>query len=245
MSSAQTPQVLSAGLSATQSELSVSDKRQRWLEVFLILVIALGNSFVASIYLMGNTQSQPTQLTTLRSLFGVIHESVSILLLIYVLSRRRLRLRDLSLRWSIRGVGIGVLIAFLAGFAYIIAATCLQWIHHGLYGKYALGADARRFFANPSMAALPFIILNPFFEELIVRAYLMTEISELTGSALLAVMISVLVQTSYHLYYGLIGALSVAFMFLVFAAYYALSRRALTVVVAHELIDLIGFIRLL
>ena len=108
-----------------------------------------------------------------------------------------------------------------------------------------MGPDARRFFANPSMAALPFMILNPFFEELIVRAYLMTEISELTGSTLLAVMISVLVQTSYHLYYGLMGALSVAFIFLVFAIYYARSKRALPIVVAHELFDLIGFIHLL
>jgi membrane protease YdiL (CAAX protease family) len=86
--------------------------------------------------------------------------------------------------------------------------------------------------------------LNAFFEELIVRAYLMMEIKELTGSTVLAVMSSVVVQASYHLYYGWMGALSVAFMFLTLAIYFARSRQALPIVIAHEIFDLYALIRL-
>jgi membrane protease YdiL (CAAX protease family) len=99
------------------------------------------------------------------------------------------------------------------------------------------------FFAHPAIVAITFAVLNPFFEELIVRAYLMTEVAELTGSSALAVVISVAVQFCYHLYYGWSGALSLSFMFLIFALYYARSSRALPIVVAHGFFDIYGVVR--
>ena len=92
---------------------------------------------------------------------------------------------------------------------------------------------------------IAFCLLNPFFEELVVRAYLMTEITELTGSTVWAFILSVVVQFSYHLYYGWAGAISLSFQFLVFALYYAHSRRALPVVLAHDFFDVYGMLRLL
>jgi membrane protease YdiL (CAAX protease family) len=101
------------------------------------------------------------------------------------------------------------------------------------------------FFASPTLlAAIPFVLLNPIFEELIVRSYLMTEIIDLTGSVTLAVALSLAVQVSYHLYYGWWGALSLAFQFLVFALYYARWRRALPIIIAHGMFDLVGFVYL-
>jgi membrane protease YdiL (CAAX protease family) len=89
------------------------------------------------------------------------------------------------------------------------------------------------------------MLLNPFFEELIVRAYLMTEIKALTGSTAMAVAVSVVLQASYHLYYGWFGALTVAFSFLVFAVYYARSGRAVPVIVAHAAFDIYGLVRMM
>lgn len=50
-----------------------------------------------------------------------------------------------------------------------------------------------------SLWLLAFSLLNPFFEELIVRAFLISETVALSGSATIAVALSVAVQTSYHL----------------------------------------------
>jgi len=91
---------------------------------------------------------------------------------------------------------------------------------------------------------IPFVLLNPFFEELIVRAYLMTEVQDLTGSSALAILVSVIVQFSYHLYYGWAGAISLSFQFLIFALYYARSRNISPVIVAHGLFDIYGIVRL-
>jgi membrane protease YdiL (CAAX protease family) len=61
----------------------------------------------------------------------------------------------------------------------------------------------------------------------------------------LAVLLSVALQFSYHLYYGWYGAASVSCSFLLFSLYYARTRKALPIVVAHGLIDVYGMIRLL
>lgn len=86
--------------------------------------------------------------------------------------------------------------------------------------------------------------MNPFFEELIVRAYLMAEVIELTGSSTMAVALSVGVQFSYHLYYGWVGAISLSFFFLALALYYVRSRCAFPVIVAHGFLDVYALIRL-
>jgi membrane protease YdiL (CAAX protease family) len=75
-----------------------------------------------------------------------------------------------------------------------------------MYASVAKGPSARDFFAHPSVVAIPFSLLNPFFEELIVRAYLMSEVIDLAGSPAFAVALSVAVQFSYHLFYGWAGA---------------------------------------
>jgi len=136
-------------------------------------------------------------------------------------------------------------VTVLAGLSYVVGALLVQALHYELYGAIAHGTRANQYFSNPSIWALPFSLLNPFFEELIVRAYVMTEIKELTGSTLLAILLSVLLQASYHLYYGWVGALSVAFPFMVFAIYYGRSRRVVPLIVAHAAFDLYGLVGLM
>lgn len=101
---------------------------------------------------------------------------------------------------------------------------------------------SNRFDATSMWFLLPFLLLNPFFEELLVRGYLMTELMELRHSVALAVIVSLVVQTSYHLYYGVYGALTVGSGLSVFAFYYAKSRRLTPVIFAHLMWDLTAFL---
>jgi len=230
---------------AIQPEISKEERRQRWFEVFLVLAISLGMALLNSFYLLNSPPTSPLRMSALRSLYGIAHEVLSLFLLAYVLSRRNLGFRDLGLQWSRRDVVPSFVVTVLAGLSYVVGAQLVQALHYELYGVIAHGPRANQFFSNPSIWALPFSLLNPFFEELIVRAYVMTEIKELTGSTLLAIVLSVLLQASYHLYYGWVGALSVAFPFMVFAIHYGRSRRAVPLIVAHAAFDLYGLIRLM
>ena len=76
-----------------------------------------------------------------------------------------------------------------------------------------------------------------FFEELIARAYLMTRLKRLTNSVTAAVLISTVLQTSYHFYQGGVRALSYVAVFLIFSIYYAKTNRVWPIILAHLYMD--------
>ncbi len=66
----------------------------------------------------------------------------------------------------------------------------------------------------------------------------MTELIGLSWPVSLAALASVALQISYHLYYGVGGALSVGAGFVVSAVYFAKSRKLMPVILSHFLWDL-------
>jgi len=205
--------------------------RIRYFELCLVLLVALSTPFLNSVLLLVRGPSALGQISSFRWINGSLHEIIALALLGYVLARRGRRFRDLGLQWSARDCGVGLIVAVVSYISYLAAGIVLQSIHFALVGDIATGNSSQAFFGHPGLPAVPYSLLNPFFEELIVRAYLMAEILELTGSSALATAVSVLVQTSYHLYYGWFGAACLAFPFLVFALYFARYRRALPLTV--------------
>ncbi len=224
--------------------ISSHRKGQRWFEVALVMSVAFSGSLATSVFVLRNGPGAVTQLSSFRMLVGLIHEVTCLFLLGYVLSRQSRRFRDIGLTWSLRDVGVGLVVAVVSLASYWLGAVALNIIHYAIFRSPVMDHSPREIFGSVGAAVIPFILLNPFFEELIVRAYLMTEIMDLTGSAMLAIATSVLLQASYHLYYGWFGALSLSFQFLIFAIYYATRRRALPLIVAHGFFDLYGLMRL-
>lgn len=222
----------------------VERKRQRWFELCLVLLIAVGGNLYNSLYILNDGLTAEMRVTNTRWLLGTGHEVASLLLLGYVLWNSGRRPSDIGLRWSFRDLGVGTLIAVASYVAYATANTFIYFLYVRLSGNPPTAHAPRAIFGGFSIFAVPYSLVNPLFEELIVRAYLMTEIRYLTGSAALAVFVSVAVQFSYHLYYGWWIALSIAFQLLVLALYYARWRRALPLIVAHEIFDLYGLVRL-
>jgi membrane protease YdiL (CAAX protease family) len=150
----------------------------------------------------------------------------------------------LANRWSLRDAALGLPIALASYISYAISYYAIYYIHYAIYGAPIPQTPVVQIFGHLGYAAIPFVLVNPFFEELIVRAYLMTELIDLTGSSALAIAVSVALQFSYHLYYGWWNALSLAFQFLIFALFFAASRRALPIITAHALFDLYALLRL-
>jgi len=220
-----------------------SSTSRRWFELFLVVFVSCGTPFLNSLYAFLKGAGPILQYPHFRWTLGIVHESASLLLLAYVLSRRDLRLANLGFRWSPRDFFLGFPIALAAYFTYAIGFKLVLFIHHIFFSSPPILPDARIFFGHPSFAFVPYILLSPVFEELIVRAFVMTELIELTGSSALAVAASVLIQSSYHLYYGWIGAISLAFMFLTFSLVYWKIRRVLPVISAHALIDIYAVLR--
>lgn len=219
-------------------------KRLRWFEVSLVLLITCSGYIQESIYLLIGGRGAFPSVGYSHWVSGIIHETIGLLLLGYVLSRRRIRFKDLGLRWSFRDLITGLGVVVVALMVYRFGYFFVHAIHFAWFPSAPSRPTASQIWGHPSIIAVPFFLMNPFFEELIVRAYLMTEVRALTGSWVWSVLVSVTVQTSYHLYYGWEGALSLAFQFAVFAIYYARTRRATPIVFAHGFFDLWALIQL-
>jgi len=58
-----------------------------------------------------------------------------------------------------------------------------------------------------------------------------------------AIVISVAIQMSYHLYQGLAHAIVLTVVFAIFSIYYAQTRRIAPVVLAHLFMDVLALIR--
>jgi membrane protease YdiL (CAAX protease family) len=223
--------------------MAQTEKRRRWLELGLVLLIAFGNALLYSLYYLKNGPPHDLSVSSLRYPALVLQQGSTLLLLAYVLARRGLDFGNIGLRWSPMDVGVGTILAVISHVVYGFGYAFIRTFHHALLGT---DSTAKNIFGHPPLVlAVAFCLLNPLLEELVVRAYLMTEVIELTGSTLSAVIISVLVQFSYHLYYGWAGAISVSFQFLVYALYFAHWRRALPIVIAHGFFDVYGMFRLL
>lgn len=216
----------------------------RWFELSLVLILAFATPFLRSLALLRNGPGAQPTFDNLRWLYGLGHEIIGLALLGYVLLRRGLKLSDLGLRWSFRALGAGLLLTVAYFIALLIGGAAVYGIHLALFGTIAKNHTMREFFGHPSWLVIPFAMVNPFFEELIVRAFLMTEVLELTGSAILAVVGSTALQFSYHLYYGWTGALTISTGFLVFSLYYLRTRHATPLVVSHGIIDILGMLQL-
>jgi membrane protease YdiL (CAAX protease family) len=164
----------------------------------------------------------------------IVLELTGIAVLAYVLFRQGRGWSQLGFgfQWRDLPLSIGL---FLAGYLfYMIGWTAISYFLTFMGHSAQLSDVAREGFqkGTPWMVFL-MVLINPFFEEAIVRAYATTEIWFLANSRSLAIICSILLQTSYHLYQGLPAAFSVTFAFALWALYYGFQRRIWPVILAH------------
>lgn len=216
-----------------------SSAARRGLQLVFILLITIGpyvwNSFY--FYCHGHSIFEPRGDAGLA--LSILFEIASLLLVSITLWSRTAKWRDLGLRWSVREVVfIGPLLALGAYCAYWVSYHAAVAIHNAVWPEVPFTTEPTIWYGHPGLLLILFNLVNPFCEELIVRVFLMTEILELTGSWILAAVLSAVIQASYHIYYGMIVALALCFQFLVFSLFYARWRRATPLIVAHGVFDL-------
>jgi membrane protease YdiL (CAAX protease family) len=172
----------------------------------------------------------------------MLHETTSLALLWYVLLRRGQSWVDLGFGWEKHDIARSIVLQ-LGGWAAFTA------VYHALYssgltavgpGKASALVEHYLFGGGIFGTTFLFQFLNPFFEELIVRAYVMTEIRFLTNSLPKAIMVSTLLQTSCHFYQGAPVAIAHGATFLLWSVYYAKTNRIGPVILAHLYADVGG-----
>lgn len=208
------------------------------------MAVAFANPLLGSLYLLVRPNAYSLNYSNGRLITAIFEEIIALALFFCLFRRqgRQLRTIGFEFQWTdiLKGLTLVtvawiVMGLFASAARYLWFIATLQTIPQHYYSKFSL--------ASPWLA-LPFLFLNPFYEEILVRGYLMTEILDLRGSVLLAMLISLVLQTSYHLYYGVFGALTVGSGLAVLVLYYGKSRRLMPVIFAHCLWDLTALIPL-
>ncbi|HTV41725.1 MAG TPA: CPBP family intramembrane glutamic endopeptidase [Candidatus Sulfotelmatobacter sp.] len=218
------------------TRIVLTDRQMEIFEVVLVCVIAFGVSVLGSIYLLfdRNIYGETTRSAYAWAAQG-LREVACLGLLWYLLQRRGKTLADLGLSWSPKDFGWSIILWLAAHVAYNLVRS----------GIYSLGLAA----GNPEtvhqavghllfgggifFATILVQFINPFFEELIVRAYLMTEVKRLTKSIPKAILLSTVLQASYHFYQGGPAVVAHGAGFLIFSIYYAKTNRIAPVILAH------------
>lgn len=217
-----------------------SSQRLRVLELLLVISAAFALLIVSSARrISADVPVRPY--TNLGFVEMTVWELIAISILGYVVFRQGRTWSDftekLGAKDVVRAIAVFAIAIALSRFSYYF----VQYVHVFWTGTWLHPKSLKGLLAvGVTVPSVVFMLVNPFFEELIARAYVMTEIGELTKSRTLAVIASCALQTSYHLYQGWLRAATVGATFLVFSIYYARTRRIAPVIAAHMFIDFVA-----
>ena len=226
----------------TSTILSAPVKNLRALEFGLVFLIVFSPLLAVSIYTVATGShlggSSPGKAFTVS---GILTELGGLALLRYVLFRQGRDFRSLGLGFSWKDIPRSILVIVLAYIAFLVWWFGIVGIYRSLSRPLNSSPQNVEFMSSMlSILGVLFLLLNPFFEELIARAYVISEVQFFTGSQSVAVLISVVIQSSYHLYQGIVPALLTTSMFAVFSLYYVRTRRITPVIIAHMFFDFVA-----
>lgn len=217
----------------------MTERTSRKFQLCLVLAVGFLIPFVRSLGIFLGWW-HPGPATSYRFVLRITVELVGLLCLYLVLSYQKKRFQDIGLSLKIRlsdlGHSFALFFGALLGSAILGLALKLLYVFLGRALRPQL--DRAAIFGT-ALGFLPvlYVLLNPFYEELLVRAFLISEMEAIYRGTALAVLASVALQTSYHLYQGLPMALSHIPAFLLFSLYFVRTRRILPVILAHMLMD--------
>ena len=223
---------------------NVESPRRRWVALGIVLFVSFGHFIASSAYYwVGGIGPADFLQYQVRLVGALIAEAGSLAVLWYVLSAQGRSWKNIgwNLRWTDIPRALGLV--FGSSFASYMILVAFQISFRASSGHYLATRSMRGMLGGISALSFAFVCLNPFFEELIVRGYLMTEIVELGGKGGLAILLSTAVQMSYHTYQGLANCIELATVFGLFSIYFLRSRRLAPVVLAHLCIDAYALFR--
>ena len=209
--------------------------RLRLLALGVVLSVSFIHFVIGAVYALFQLDKASQRYHSQVGVFDALTaELISLLLLWFVLSANKLRWADIgwSATWTdlVHGSGLIIGTRIVASIAMMLFQTFFR-AYNGNYLQPRSGHGILS--AGVSVLTIVLVFVNPFFEELIVRAYTMSEVMALGGSRNLAIFVSVLIQMSYHVYQGLLRCIGLMAVFLLFSIYFSRTRRIAPVIVAH------------
>lgn len=213
--------------------------------ILVIFVVFVPSIFSSTYTLLTGKQLYNPEAIGAINCYGIISDLIIIAILIYVLSRHGSNLKKIGLSLSWKDFPRSVLLAVIVYGAYLIYYYGSYYIYYFLTGHILDASPKNINFLQTEITiwSLLYLLTNCISEELVARAYIISEVEYLTKKRNIAIFLSVLLQTAYHLYQGLYSAGALGFMFLIYSLYYIKWRRITPIILAHLYFDLLALIR--
>ena len=174
------------------------------------------------------------ELTTGRVLRGFVIEASLLAIVALILRARGWTNERIGLDFSIGPASAGLLLFFAYITVYWITGLAVLSVAPGAAKQHAFQFVIR---AHPA-AMIAFIVINSFYEEIVVAGYVMTALSQ--QGAALAITASTLLRFSYHLYQGPLASIAILPLGLLFGAVYWRWGNLWPLIVAHTINNLIS-----
>jgi len=171
----------------------------------------------------------------------VVNEIMGLLLLVYVLARQGRNFQFLTSSFKVSDLWHTIVLVIGAYLAYYLIYYIVYYGYWFSTRQVLEQADNVFLKKGFAVSIIALILVNPFFEEVIGRAYLITQLREFRVGSMLAVVISVALPTILHFYQGVDQAVAMSGMCLIFSIYYVKTRRLYPLVLAHLILDFAPF----
>jgi len=218
--------------------VSAESARRRWLALGIVLFVSFAHFIVSSAYYaIGGIPHADSHQHQVRIAGALIAEAGALAVLWYVLSGQGRGWKDIGWNLAWMDVPRALGLVFGSTIASYFVSIAVQTSFRAYSGHYLPTKSMQGLLGGVSVLSIAFVCLNPFFEEFIVRGYLMSEVVGLGGKGVLAIFLSTAIQMSYHLYQGPANGIVLITTFTMFSIYFWDSRRIAPVVLAHLFLD--------
>lgn len=252
MSSSPPPHRTSPVLGSARTDL--------WAQVLLVLGVSLGASAIYAVLslaenlargplseaqaLMNPPLSRQPVFDLLRQLTGIALDLVPVLLALYLLAgsagavrtvRRRI---GLDARMPLPDLGLGTVLFLVMGLGTLGLYTAGRAL--GITAEVTTSGLAEHWWTVPVL--LLSALRHALVEEVVVVAFLTDRLTRIGWRWPVVLVVTALFRGSYHLYQGIGPFLGNVVMGLVFAELYRRTGRVMPLVVAHFLLNAVGFL---
>jgi membrane protease YdiL (CAAX protease family) len=224
---------------------SVENPSLRILEWVLVIFIAFVPSIVGSIYAFAYGSKGSNKDIGNEIIFGgIIYELIAIIALWFILASQKRNIKEILPGFKIADIPISIILMVINYFIYIAGIFIFHKIFFILNGQQFISPEFNNAYMQSGLSifSLLLVAINPFYEELIVRAYTITELSTLANSKFIGIAVSVIIQSLYHLYQGGAATFALALTFIIYSVYYAQTKRIWPIILTHLYFDLIALI---
>jgi uncharacterized protein len=203
-------------------------------ELLLVTSICFSYFIIASLQLLLSGRRRQ-EITTAGVLQAIVFELLLLGAALAILHIRGWNADRLGLRFSWKAALAGVPLFIIYLLVYWVTATMILLVWPGVRDiwlfRYALH--------TPLWLMFVLIVVNSFFEEVAVTAYVITAL-EGHGAAV-AISASTLLRFAYHLYQGPLASLSIIPLGLLFGTMFWQRRNVWPLAVAHTIANVVAF----